>query len=1132
MKAILRYRGVGSLLFAQTQAAFNDNAIKLVLIGLVQMLLPAEEAVRLAGGISLLLVAPFVLFAPLAGWASDRFSKHGVLSASLWMQLAVMVLLLLAASGGNLSVAVAGFFLLGVQAAFMSPARRGMVKELAGGNVGEVVGWMEMLCVAAILAGSLAGGQLIDGLSAWINPWSAAFGIFALLAVGCVVSLHVFHRTPSHPAVTAEPFRWNILFGHGKLLGVLRRNRSLWRAALGDSVFYLVGGLLALTLVEAGREMFPDGRGAARVAGIMMAVLGVGVAGGSMVAARLSRRALNLGLVPFGALGMGLTFLALAGGAAGGPVFFAGLFLLGIFGGLYLVPLGAFLVDRSNEEERGKILAASSMLSSLAGVLAIGLHGVLVRIPGFGLSGQLATAGVIMLAAAVLALKLLPRDTLRVAALLLARLRYGVSVRGAENLPARGGALLVCNHVSYVDTIILSLASPRPIRFLSYEGFSQTPVLGRILRIFQAIPISPNRARNALRDAADCIERGELVCIFPEGQLTRTGCLMELKSGFEIIARRAGCPVVVAHLDGLWGSVHSFAGGRYFTKWPRGLRRKTTVSFAPALEAEDATAFRVREILLELGDAAVRERPAGSFTRALAQSLAGDPLRVCLNDPAASRRPLRAGVLLALVLSLGSRWKKSLSERRVGILLPPGIAGTIANLALLAARKVPVNLNPSLSEEAALSCLEQAGVASLITTAAVEAKLSKFPWPAHVLLIERELKAIRALPLIGNLCASFLLPTAWLTRRMPDASSGEEAVLLFTSGSSGLPKGVPLSHGNLVTNCRQVAETGFLAKDDRLLTALPLFHSFGLTMGLFFPLLTRRPIVTSPSPLDCDKLAEAARSDAPTVLLSTPTFLRHYVKRIPADAFRTLRLAFSGAEKLPEGLRAAFRERFGCEILEGYGLTEASPVVSLNLPAPARGLGARTLQSGSREGSVGRLLPGLAMRLLDPETGAQSPGATRGLLALRGGNVVARYLDGQSPEKFPGGWYLTGDIVSVDEAGFLVIEGRSSRFSKIGGEMISHTAVEQALARVIPPQKDEQDCVIGVPSVEKGEELVLLTTRHLDREDLRSQLSASGVPNLWIPRCVLRVDHLPILGSGKLDLSNCRRMAEDGSRAP
>ena len=975
---------------------------------------------------------------------------------------------------------------------------------------------------------------MIDTVAVSIgNSWIAALFILGVLAVSCVAAVLAFRNVPHQSAVACTPFSWHALLGHRQLLSALRKDRSLWRAAIGDSLFYFVGGMVMLTLVQAGRELFPDGAGAARQTGLMLALLGAGVAVGSLFAARLSRRAVNLGLVPFGALAMSTAFGLLAVLVPGSVIFLGLLIVVGVAGGLFLVPLATFLVDRSEESDRGRPLAASSMLASSAGVLAVSVHRLTTALFHLSTAQQFLLLGILMLVTGLVAMRLLPQDCLRLVGLFLARLRYSVRTLGMEHLPKAGGALIVCNHVSYIDTIILSLASPRPIRFLSHESFFKAPVLGSILRIFGAIPVASGRAKDGLRRASDCIRAGELVCIYPEGQLTRTGCLMELKSGFEIIARRADCPVIVAYLDGLWGSIYSFEGGRYFTKLPRGLRRRPTISFSPTLSAKYATTARVRETLLRLGEAAFPLRTEGNLGRWILQSLSDNPFRTALVDPTGEKKSLAAGELLALSRALARRWSKSLPDQRIGVILPPGTAGTLANVGLLFAGKIPVNLNPTLSESTARACLEQAGIKIILTVAAVESKCRRFPWPSRVLHLEHEIDSISETRKLWHLTAAFLLPTFLLLRLtgLTKADAEAEAALLFTSGSSGLPKGVPLTHRNLVTNILQVSETNFVEKDDRLLTALPLFHSFGLTMGLFFPLVTRRVIVTAPSPLDCDKLAKAARADAPTVLLATPTFLRQYLKRIPRDALGTLRRIVSGAEKLPADLRVAFLARFGCEILEGYGLTEASPVVSLSLPRPGLGLGRDGIQQGSREGSAGRLLPGIAARLLDPETLTEIPAAQRGLLALRGGNIISGYLGGEGSEKFRNGWYITGDIVRIDQEGFLFLEGRSSRFSKIGGEMVSHVGVEQAIASALPSE-GTQDFVIGVPSAEKGEELVLLTTRCVSQESLRRALVRSGVPNLWIPRCVIQVPQLPVLASGKLDLVACVRLAEGITTSP
>ncbi len=1130
MKTILRHRGIGGLLFAQSQVAFNDNATKLILIGLVQMLLPMELAGKVVSVIALLLVSPFVLFAPLSGWMADHLPRRGVLSGALWLQLAVMLVLIGGTLLQSLPVAIGGFFLLGLQAALMAPARRGMVKDLAGHSVGQVVGWMEMLGIAAILAGSLAGGQLIDGLTASLNaPWTAALISFAILAGTSAVALYGFRHVPGRPAANKAPFRWNSVFGHVALLSTLRRDRAIWRAALGDSMFYLGGGMLLLTLSQAGRLLFPDGLGAARMTGFMLATMGVGIAAGSIVAAQMSRRRILLALVPFGAFGLAATLGVLATLTPGGVLFFAALFSLGIFGGLFLVPLGAFLVDRAPDQERGSILAASGMLSSITGVAAVGLHALAHHVFGLGISGQLLVLAVLFFLTALGATQFLAQDVLRIIALSMARIRYSITSHGAEHIPVDGGALIICNHVSYVDTLVLSLASPRPIRFLSYDAFFKIPVLGGIMRLSKSIPVSSTKARDAILRAGDAIRTGEIVCIFPEGELTRTGNLHELKGGFELIARRAKCPVIVAHLDGLWGSIFSYEGGRYFTKWPKGLRRKTTVAFSRPFGPEEVTAPRARETMLELGEASFRTRTMKrSLASQLVRALESNPWRIALCDPSSPKKELRGGDLLALAWPLARRWRATIADHRVGIILPPGLAGGVANVAVILAGKVPVNLNPGLGAESVLACLKQAGIGTILTASIVVKKIPQFPWPANILLIESELATFSKFQRVWTWLQCAMLPASILERRMGHARefSDREAVLLFTSGSSGTPKGVALTERHLLSNLAQVGETGFLQREDRILSALPLFHSFGLTMGLFFPLLAGRTVITAPSPLDSEKVAAAARYGLPTVLLSTPTFLRSYTKRVSRDAFGTLRLAVTGAERLPAETASAFRARFGCEVYEGYGLTEASPVVSLNMPNPSCGRGADSLQQGRREGSVGRIAPGIAIHLLDPVTEDPRPGATSGLLALRGPNIIASYMNDQSPEKFRDGWLITGDVVRVDEEGFLFIEGRISRFSKVGGEMISHSAVESALARLAPQdsaQDSAQDCVLGRPCAEKGEELVLLTTRAITRPELLKCLSGH-IPNLWIPKEVIIVEHLPTLGSGKLDLAECRRL--------
>lgn len=1131
MQPILSRPGFLRLLLAQAQVAFNDNAAKLALMGLAPLALADPQATQTVSLLAALLVLPYVLFAPAAGWLCDRFRKRDVVLAALALQLAVMGLLGVAVLIHAFPLILAAFFLLGLQSALMSPAKRGLVQEIVGERrVGEGMGWLEMLVVVSILAGSLAGGALLDGLVEKTgNPWTAAGWTLAILATGCLLGFLVFLGVPAQPPGSSRPFILALLWGHGRQFRELWIRPALFRAALGDAAFYFLGGVLALTLFELGRELHPDGPGAARAAGILLATTGGGVMAGALSAGRLCREGLKLGLVPFGALLLtgALAFLAFA--QPDTTTFYLGLALAGFGGGLFLVPISGVLVGWSPPDRKGEILAGANLLSSLAGVLAVGAQAFAGQALNLGWRGQLALLALVALGACLYLVRLLPDELLRLTGLALASIRYRIRRVDPENVPTEGGALMVCNHVSYADVLCLSVACPRPLRFLADEKLFRVPFLRVILRIFGAVPVCPSRAKEALRRAADAIQAGEIVCLFPEGMLTRTGTLLELKGGFERIARRAHCPVIVAHLDGLWGSIFSFAGGRYFFKWPRGWQRRVTVSFAPPLPPDQADIARVRHLLLDLGESAFRQRPEWAFGLgvSLARALATRPGRIALIDRTSHRRCLRRGELLAVAWALASRWR-SLPGKRIGIVLPPGAGGTLANLAAVWAGKIPVNLNPTCGPESFRSAVEQAALTTIVTAAPVKRKFPHLPWPNPTLDILTAIQEVQGPGLWIRLVAAWLLPSAWLARQVADhpVNPDDEAVLLFTSGSSGPPKGVPLSHRNVLGNLRQIAETPVFQSGDIFLGSLPLFHSFGLTVGLWHPLVTGTRLVTIPSPLEAASAGEAVAEEGVTVLTTTPTFLRSYLKKWKDGQACSLRLLVTGAERLPNALSDETQRLWGRRPLEGYGLTETSPVAALNQPDPPHGLGAESVQTGNKPGTVGRLLPGMTWKLFHPETGM--PAQERGLLALRGVNVFSGYLHrpDATAQAFRNGWFVTGDIVSVDREGYLTIEGRLSRFSKIGGEMVPHGRVEEAILRAFPPsQGGVGHVIVALPDEAKGEQLALITELNLEAGTLRLALEQAGLPSLWLPRRIVPVDQIPTLASGKVDLKACQRLA-------
>jgi len=522
----------------------------------------------------------------------------------------------------------------------------------------------------------------------------------------------------------------------------------------------------------------------------------------------------------------------------------------------------------------------------------------------------------------------------------------------------------------------------------------------------------------------------------------------------------------------------------------------------------------------------------GHLATAVFRALARAPGREVIVDHYPERRAMNAGTLLGVSIALSRRWRAGLRARRVGIALPPGIGACAANAGVLLAGGIPVNLNFTLGPAAASACLKKAGIETVISSPALQDKVAGFPWPPDTLDIRAEIGACGRSSVLGWLLAIRLMPRRWLERRLalPQRGGDTEAALLFTSGSAGEPRGVALTHRNIIGNCLQVRDCGLLRPADTMIGCLPVFHSFGFTVTMCYPMLHEARVATFPSPLETKRLAEIIAAERADVLIGAPTFLRPFLKRAEPEQMRSLRLVVAGAEKMPRDLYEGFQARFGLAVREGYGLTETSPVIAVNRPDPVP-LAAGGTGEGHRLGSVGLMMAGIRARIVDPVTLEARPPNETGVLAVRGCNVFRGYVDDPeaSASVLRDGWFVTGDLARFDEDGFLYIEGRLSRFSKTGGEMVPHITVEQTIIEVLGWQDAEAQpvVVVGVPDSAKGEVLVALTVRHVDVAEMREKLTAAGLPNLWIPKRVVRVEEIPQLKSGKLDLQGCRRIAEE-----
>ena len=714
--------------------------------------------------------------------------------------------------------------------------------------------------------------------------------------------------------------------------------------------------------------------------------------------------------------------------------------------------------------------------------------------------------------------------------LAIARLIYHVTATGREKLPA-GGFLLLPNHITWVDAIILQLACPHPIRFIIDKAYYEHRLLNPFLRLAGCIPITPRRAKEGIRVAADRIAAGEIVCLFPEGQLSRSGTLLRLQRGYEIIARQANAPVVPVWLDQLWGSIFSYQGGRFFTKWPRSVPFPVSVAFGRPLGADKAGIATVREELLKLGEACYSRRPElrQHLARACLRGLKRGVFKTAITD-GLDHTALSRGKLLGVATALSRHLRQHCAARRIGIVLPPGKGGVVANVAVVLAGKIPVNLNFTAGRESIRSAQAQAGLATIISARAMAKKLEDFPWTPEVLHLDELLPAMKP-AIICWWLVCVVTPATFLARllHLPKIGDRDEAILLFTSGSSGAPKGVALSHRNILGNVSQFAALLDATKDTIILASLPFFHSFGCTVTLWYPVLEGVSIVTYPSPLEAAKIAALVERYAATVMFATPTFLRAYLRKAEPQQLRSLRLLITGAEKLPLDLARAFEERFGVKVYEGYGLTETSPVLSVNLPDPKPRRPGDSVQPSSRPGSTGKLAPGIAAEIRDPDSETKLSLHETGMLWVRGPNIFGGYLDdpARSAEVLRDEWLKTGDLGRFDEDGFLFIEGRLSRFSKIAGEMVPHELIEQKIlaALNLEAQAERVIAVMGVPDEAKGEAIVLLSSIEIDSHQLRAALRDAEVPNLWVPRTIRRVDEIPVLASGKLDLGRCKQLA-------
>ncbi len=1131
-------RGFWSLFATQFQGAFSDNVLKnLVVFMMLGAGLSLDEKHRIGELVGALFALPFILFSMAGGFLADRFSKRTIMIGVKVFEIFVMLLALVGLIYHQLPVLLAGVFLMGTHSAFFGPSKYGSLPELlperklSWGN-----GLLELGTFMSIILGTVAAAFMAEHLRGR-HGWSGVI-LVVLAVVGLATSLGVTRVPAADPA---KRFRVNFLGDLFSRLRAMRGDRPLVLAVIGNTYFNFLGALLLLNLFFFGADVL--GVSETKI-GFLNVALALGIGFGSVAAGYLSGNKIEYGLVPIGGIGLAImcSSLAVPGVTVNGAL--VRLALLGFAGGFFIVPICALLQHRPDKTKKGEMLAAANLLSFVGVFLASGVHFVLTQFANFTPLHIFLVGGVLTLAGGIYALWLLPDALLRFLLWLATHTLYRVRVMGRDNIPPKGGALFVCNHLSLADAVLLQSSTDRPIRFIMLKAMYERPFIKTCARIMQAIPISselrPREMIKSLQTASEAIQNGEVVCIFAEGQITRIGQLLPFRRGFERIMKDLTAPIIPVALDGVWGSLFSFEGGKFIWKLPHRIPHPITVNYGKPLP-HTATPSEVRQAVQELMAEAWPKRRdhMQPLHRAFVRTARRLPFRFALGDLQTPR--VTFGSALVRTVFLARRLRQTWTgQQMVGLLLPPSVGGALANWAALLCGKVPVNLNYTLSTEAIASCVQQCEIKTVVTSRVFIEKI-KLTVPGEVIFLEDVVRAPRAGEKFIAFLMAWLLPVSLLERALgsgprsalrPPNSLDALATVIFSSGSTGEPKGVMLSHYNVGSNIEQLGQVFGFNSRDCMLGVLPFFHSFGFTGTLALPSVLGIGVVYHPNPLDAKTIGPLVSEYAVSFLLATPTFLQIYMRGCDPADFGSLRLVAVGAEKLPERLAAAFDEQFGIRPFEAYGCTECSPAVTVNTH-DFRAAGFR--QVGGKRGKIGHPLPGVSARIVDVNSREPLAIGQPGLLLVRGPNVMTGYLG--KPEKtsevLVDGWYTTGDIAALDEDGFIQITDRLSRFSKIGGEMVPHIKVEEKLHE-LAGATEQTFVVTSVADEKKGERLVVL---HKLKDDqlpaCLEKLTACDLPNLWKPKAdsFVRVEAFPLLGTGKLDLRKVKEIAVAKSKA-
>lgn len=1145
MDKLSRPHGFTAFILVIFLNAFVDLGHKILVQNTVFKTYDGETQIILTAIVNGLILLPFILLFSPAGYLADRFRKPLVMRRSAAVAVGLTLLITLCYYLGWFWPAFAMTFLLAIQSAIYSPAKYGYIKELVGKEqLASANAAVQAVTIIAILAGVFIFSMLFEQWLSGVTYHSKGALLKAIAPVGWVLVICAFIewrltlRLPDcHTPAVTQPFELSHYRSGDYLrnnLGKILSDRVIWLSIVGLSVFWGISQVVMAAFPAFAKEALAE-TNTVVIQGIL-ACSGIGIMLGSLIAGKASRHHIETGLVSLGALGVVIALFFMPQ-LTSSTLLALDLFFLGLSGGLFIIPLNALIQFHARDDELGTILAGNNWVQNVVMLSFLGLT-VLFAITGTSSIGLFHLLTLAALIGAIYTVYQLPQSLVR---LLIGRLfasRYRINVMGFDNLPGQGGALLLGNHISWLDWAMIQIACPRPVRFVMHKAIYQRWYLRWFLDFFGVIPIAPGNSKGSLEEINTLLRAGEVVCLFPEGAISRNGQLGEFKRGYERTTEGVEGTIIPFYLRGLWGSRFSRSREHLQESGNTTGRRDVTVAFGKALPINtpvDELKRAVFDLSIDTWERYTDnlESVALAWIRCARRVGRG----ISLAD-ARGGKPLSGYRTLAAVIALSRQLKQKSPEQNIGLLLPTSSAGLITNLATLLLGKTSVNLNYTANLQALLSAVDQAGLKSIYTSRRFIQQLTKrgidldpLLGQLNVYYLEEMSGEITPRSRLLALTAALLLPSPVVHRLFGrPVSIDQPAAILFSSGSEGSPKGVVLSHRNIMANIKQVSDLIDSTGNDRIMATLPLFHAFGLTITGLLPLVEGMPVICHPDPTDVPTIAKAIARYQATIFCATSTFLRLFTRsrRVHPLMLDSLRLVVAGAERLDPKVRDAFKLKFNKEIYEGYGTTETTLVASVNIPDRIDPTDWH-VQQGLRPGTAGLPLPGGSFRIVDPETLEGLPTGEAGLILFGGVQIMLGYL--KDPEKTAGAvieldgrrWYKTGDKGHIDQDGFITIVDRYSRFAKIGGEMISLSAVEGAIGKQLPPEVEI--VAITRPDEKKGEAITLLFAGEIAPEAMKAHISTADLPPLALPSLILQVEAIPKLGSGKTDFNSSRELA-------